>query len=343
MAPATKAAGRPLGALNTEACVASDARENFTQVRRPIMIDPLGKTRRQFLRDTALFAAGAAAFGGSGGAAFAREPIERKEKPRLKLSCAAYSYRRYLGGEQPTMTVPQFIDACAAADLDGVELTGYYFPQPVADDYLHEIKRQCYLLGIDISGTGHRNNFCRPPGPERDKDIAWVKEWIDHAVVLGAPFCRIYAGAVQEGQTYEDTLKWCIDAIQQVSEYGGTRGVMCGLETHGGITATAEQTLRIIDGVQSDWFGLNLDVANFHTQDPYADTAQVAKYAITVHLKTEVAPEGQGKQPMDFQRVIDIMRGVNYRGYLTIEHEANEDPAEAVPRYAKIIQGLLRQ
>jgi sugar phosphate isomerase/epimerase len=301
-----------------------------------------GRTRRQFIRDAAMLAAAGAAASGIGNVpTYAREPVERHQPPRLKLSCAAYSYRNYLTGQNPKMTLEDFVDACAAANFDGVELTGYYFPQPIAPEYLHRIKRKCYLLGLDISGTGHRNNFCRPPGPDRDKDIAWVKQWIDYAVILGAPFCRIFAGDVFESQTYEDTLRWCVDAIQQVSEYGGTRGVMCGLETHGGITATGEQTMRIIEGVKSDWFGLNLDIGNFRTADPYADAALLAKYAITAHLKTEVHPAGKEKQPMDFQRVIDIMRGVNYRGYLTIEHEANEDAAEAVPRYAKLLRGML--
>ena len=304
-------------------------------------MDQRHRTRRQFLRDAALAAAGAAASGAGAARASARQAIARRQGPRLKLSCAAYSYRRYLSGAKPTMTVEDFIDACAGMDLDGVELTGYYFPQPVEDDYLCRIKRRCYLAGLDISGTGHRNDFCRPPGAERDSDIVWVKNWIDHAAVLGAPFCRIYAGNVHQGQTYDDTLRWCIDAIEQVSEYGGTRGVMCGLETHGGITSTAEQTLRICEGVKSDWFGINLDPGNYRTVDPYADTAQVAKYAITVHLKTEINPDGKGKQPMDFKRIIDTMRSVNYRGYLTIEHEADEGPAEAVPRYAKTLRGLL--
>jgi len=304
-------------------------------------MEPTGRTRRELLRDAAVVAAGGAMAASGGSAAFARGPVERGQGPRLKLSCAAYSYRRYLTGDSPAMTVEGFVEACAAANLDGVELTGYYFPQPITDDYLHRLKRKCYLLGLDISGTGHRNDFCQPPGPERDKDIAWVKQWLEYAATLGAPFCRIYAGKVYDGQTYEDTLKWCIEAIQEVSEYGGTRGVMCGLETHGGITATGEQTLRIIEGVKSDWFGLNLDIANFNTEDPYADAALLAKYAITVHLKTEVQPAGKDKQPMDFQRVIDIMRSVDYRGYLTIEHEAAEDPAEAVPRCVKILRGLL--
>jgi len=296
-------------------------------------------TRRRLLRDAALLGAGATL--GLPAAAAARPALERPGPSRLKLSCAAYSYRRFLAGPEQNMDLDAFIDACAAAGLDGVELTGYYFPDPVTGDYLHHLKRKCYLLGLDISGTGHRNNFCQPPGAAREKDIARTKAWIDYASILGSPFCRIYAGGVPEGATYEQALAWAAECIEEVSQYGGQKGVMCGVEVHGGITATAEQTLRLMAAVKSEWFGLNLDPANFHTADPYADTEQVARYAITVHLKTEVHPEGKPTQPMDFPRLIAILSRVNYRGYLTIEHEANEDPREAVPRYAKLLRGLL--
>lgn len=302
----------------------------------------VGRTRREFLRDAALLAVGAAALSGDSQPARARGSIVRKEQPRMRLSCAAYSYRRFLAGPEKNMDLDGFIEACAAADFDGVELTGYYFPEPITDEYLHHIRRECYLLGLDISGTGHRNDFCLPPGAERDREIASVKAWIDYAAIMGAPFCRVFAGGVPKGASYEQTLAWCIECIEAVSEYGGNRGVMVGLETHGGITSTAEQTLRIVEGVKDDWFGLNLDIANYHTEDPYAEAAKVARYAITVHLKTEVSPAGKPKQPMDFKRVIEILRAVNYRGYLTIEHEAAEDPREAVPRCAKTLQDLLR-
>jgi sugar phosphate isomerase/epimerase len=302
----------------------------------------VGRTRREFLRDAALLAAGAAALSVEGRPAEARGAIERKGPPRLRISCAAYSYRRFLAGPEKNMTLDDFVEACAAAGFDGVELTGYYFPEGDKHDYLREIKRRCFLLGLDISGTGHRNNFCQPPGAERERDIASVKAWIDHAVIMGAPFCRVFAGGVPKGATYDQALGWCVGCCEEVAGYGGERGVMVGLETHGGITSTAEQTLRIVDGVKSDWFGLNLDIANYHAEDPYAEAAKVAHYAITVHLKTEVSPAGKPKQPMDFKRVIEILRAVNYRGYLTIEYEAAEDPREAVPRYAKMLQDLLR-
>lgn len=239
------------------------------------------------------------------------------------------------------MDLDRFVEACAAAGLDGVELTAYYFPELVTREYLHHIKRKCYLLGLDISGVAAGSRMCLPPGRERDSQIAGAKAWVDHAAVLGAPYCRVFAGGVPTGATYRQALEWCVDCLEQVSEYAGQRGVMVGLENHGGITSTPEQTLSIVERVKSEWFGLNLDVANFHGDDPYADAAKVACHAISVHLKTEVRPAGKPKQPMDLVRVVDMLRTAGYRGYLTIEHEADEDPREAVPRYAAALRQVL--
>ena len=109
--------------------------------------------------------------------------------------------------------------------------------------------------------------------------------------------------------------------------------VFLALENHGGVTATPESVLAIAEGVDSEWFGLNMDTGNFHGEDPYADLAQVAPYALTTHLKVQVSPKGKPAQPMDFQRVVDLLRAVNYRGYLSLEYEAKEDPMTAVPRH----------
>jgi len=296
-------------------------------------------TRRQFLRNAGLLGVGAAL--ALRAPAWARPHLVRTAAPSLKLSCCAYSYRRFLQGPEKNMSVEDFVRVCADAGLDGVELTGYYFPEPVTAGYLHGLKRTCYLLGMDIVGTGHRNSFTVPPGEQRDKEIAWVKTWVDYAVILGAPFCRVFAGDVPPGASREQAIKWCAECLDEAGEYAGRRGVMLGVETHGGITDTAEHVTALMEAVTSDWVALNLDPANFHTPDPYADTAAVAKYACTVHLKTQVRPQGKPVAEMDFGRIADILRGVNYRGYLSIEHEANEDPREAVPRYAKVIRAVL--
>ena len=100
--------------------------------------------------------------------------------------------------------------------------------------------------------------------------------------------------------------------------------------------------LRIIEQVKdSPWFGVNLDGGNFHTADPYGDMEKCAPYAVTVQVKTEVTPKGGKKQPADLKRKVQILKNAGYRGYVTLEYEADEDPLTAVPRYIEELRSLL--
>src|SRR5436309_2445097 len=97
-------------------------------------------SRREFLGTAA--ALGVTATGGlRPPLALAIDPIKRPSNtPDLKLSLAAYSFRKYLAGKTPSMTLFDFIDLAAGLPLDAVELTSYYFPNPLPADYLDRIK-----------------------------------------------------------------------------------------------------------------------------------------------------------------------------------------------------------
>src|SRR5581483_3387280 len=111
-------------------------------------------------------------------------------------------------------------------------------------------------------------------------------------------------------------------------------------ENHGGITASLDGMLELVRGVRSDWFGVNLDTGNFHTQDPYADLERLAPYAVTVQIKTEIQRAGRDKEEADLPRLIEMLRAANYRGYVALEYEAAEDVRTAAPRYARRLREL---
>jgi len=94
--------------------------------------------------------------------------------------------------------------------------------------------------------------------------------------------------------------------------------------------------------VKSPWIGINLDTGNFHTDDPYADLARCAPYAVNVQIKTEVQKRGGANEPADLPRLVKILADANYQGYVTLEYEAAENPKTAVPRYLAELQRLLR-
>lgn len=264
------------------------------------------------------------------------EPFKRTGPPRIRSSLVAYSLRdsfkfnagKVLTDPQKSLDLFQFVDYCATHGWSAAELTGYYFPPDVTDEYLQRLRRHCFLANVEVSGTSVGNNFTLPEGEKRNEQIATTKKWIDRAAVLGAPYLRVFAGTGRE-MTQPGLKQLCIAALQECADHAGTRGVMLGMENHGGIDAA--ETLEILRAVRSPWFALNLDVGNFQTDDPYADLEKCAPYAINVHWKNEIKPRGKENEPADFKRLAKILRDANYQGYAALEYEAKPDPWKAVP------------
>lgn len=266
------------------------------------------------------------------------EPFLRPGQPRLRLSLAAYSFRddgqkgkdAFLAG----MDMFKFIDFCAEHGCDGAELTSYYFPHEVTDSYLAQVRRHAHLRGISVSGTAVGNDFGHPPGTERDRQIASVKSWIARAAVLGAPHIRVFAGTAH-GRPMAEAKRDCIAALEECAEVAGRHGIILGIENHGGMVAEAADLIDIVRTVKSPWVGINLDTGNFNTDDPYADLARCAPWAVNVQFKGKITRRGGKPETADFARTFKILRDANYQGWVALEYELPEDPHVRVPELLK--------
>jgi sugar phosphate isomerase/epimerase len=320
--------------------LAVQVRADYTDPRAPHSLEFVMTTRRHFLTTAVLTASGLSL----PSVARAIEPIRRPSgSSRLKLSIAAYSYRQYLNltaKPKPSMTLPEFIDQSSAMGVDAVELTAYYFPE-TTPAYLNALKGQCTRLGLDVSGTAIGNNFCVTDSEKLKDELTKTKAWIEHTARLGGKTMRIFAGNLARGDSEEKARARCVASIQEACDHAAKYGVYLALENHGGITATPEQILAIVQAVKHDWFGVNLDTGNFRTADPYADLAKLAPYAVVAQIKTDIAPKGSPMEPADLKKVIGILRDANYRGYVALEYEGKEEPKVAVPRYLTELRKLV--
>jgi sugar phosphate isomerase/epimerase len=290
--------------------------------------------RRSFIISTV---AGAAALAPA--AASAIEPIARTGGHHFKFSLAAYSYRQLLQGKPPKLTLIDFIDDCAKLDLDGTELTSYYFPQSPTPKYLRQIKAEAFRRGLDISGTAVGNNFNLPPGEKRDRQIASVKRWIEFADIMDAPVIRIFSGNARPDVPKEEAQRLAVEGMQECCDYAGKYGVFLALENHQGLTNESADMLSMVRRVNSPWFGVNMDTGNFFTDDPYGDLEKIAPYTITVQVKVLTHNRAGHAQPSDFNRLADILRRANYRGYIALELSGVQgDPRALCRKYLEQIR-----
>lgn len=241
----------------------------------------LASNRRQLLKSgLSAVAVGALSVLGQTDAALA---LPSKEY-RLKLSLAAYSFNRLF--RQKKFTMDEFIEYCKDRNLEGTELTSYYF-ESEETAYFRRLKLKCYRLGLDVSGTAVGNNFAQPDRQLRRKEVEAVKGWIDKAHVLAAPGIRVFGGGrFPEGYTERDAFNHVIPAMKECVEYAERRDILLAIENHG-FPGTAEQIIEIIRQIDSAWFGACLDTGNFRTR-PYEQMKAVAPYAFMVQLKTGV-------------------------------------------------------
>jgi sugar phosphate isomerase/epimerase len=306
-------------------------------------------TRREWLQltGTAVLAASGTLAGGGTVGLQAIEPIQRVGKPYFRLSLAGYSLRDHFSGKrQPAISLEDYVDLAAQWGFDAVEPTAYYF-KDTSPAFLARLKGRCTRLGLDVSGGAVGNNFCVADPAGLKKQIADVKAWIERYSVLGGKTIRIFAGSVPKGDTEENARRRCIEAIQECCDHAARYGIYLALENHGGITSTPQQMLAIVREVKHEYFGVNLDTGNFHGEDPYQELAQIAPYAVVCQVKTEITRTQSGKrqppEPADLQKILGILRGVGYRGYISLEYEAAEEPMKAVPRYAQELRRLITE
>jgi sugar phosphate isomerase/epimerase len=293
-------------------------------------------SRREFLASS-----GAVVLGGLGSTpGFAIDPIKRpSDKPDIKLSLAAYSFRQFLDLKKPTMTYFDFIDFASELPLDAVELTSYYFAE-TTDAYLDKLKSYTAKKKLAISGVPVGNNFCLKDDTKRAAEVQKVKDWTERAAKLGAKTVRIFAGNLEKGETLEVAQKRVVAAMEECCAFADKLVIYLALENHGGITDTPEHLLDLVKPVKSPALGVNVDTGNFRTPDPYADIAKITPYGVVSQIKTEVHPDGK-RQDADLARIIKIFKDANFHGYVALEYEAAEDPKVAVPRAIKELRKLI--
>src|SRR6188474_265833 len=88
------------------------------------------------------------------------QPVQSTKPSSLKVSLNAYSFNAPL--TSGAMSINDMLSFCADKGFLAVDITAYYFPgYPVVppDDFLYEVKRKAFRLGVEISGTGVRNDF----------------------------------------------------------------------------------------------------------------------------------------------------------------------------------------
>ncbi len=250
-------------------------------------------------------------------------------KGRLRPGLVAYSFRAQL--ESKKLSYEDLIRMTADLGLEGLDTTVYWFPD-TSDSYLAQLRRTAHRNGVSLYSVAVRVRLCQPTRELQTAEVETAKKWVDVAQKLGAGHVRVFGGTVPKGVSEDQAISWAAEVMKPACAYAGTKGITLGIEDDGGLSTNAAPTIEIIKRTDSPWAGMNVDTGNF-PKNGYEQTAMSIPYAVSTHVKPYVTDADGKRQPADLDRLCSMFSAGGYRGFMSIEYEAN-DPEIGVPRMA---------
>ena len=274
-----------------------------------------------------------------------------KTRPGNPIALATYSIWRFKDGLK--MQMKECIELAAEWGFDGLDLLHIQMDR-TDDAYLQEIKRHALINGIDLCGLSIHQGFVTPDQEKRQENIDHTIDMIEMAYKLGIPCLRLNTGRwgvisfnelmqnrgiepPLEGYTEADAFPWVIESIEKILPTAEKCGVLLALENHWGLARTPEGMLRIYKAIDSPWLQLLMDTGNF-LEDPYEKLEMIAPYTAFVQAKTYYGGGTYYTIDLDYDRIAAILKKQNYRGYISLEFEGEEDYRTAIPKSLELLR-----
>ena len=271
------------------------------------------------------------------------------------IAVSSYSFWHFSSTPMP---IDKCIDMAAEMGFDAFEVLERQLTSK-DDAYLMSLKRQAFIAGMSLCSLSTHQGFLRPDPEFRQKNIDITIDSIELAYKLGIPIIRVNTGSWGtsknfddlmanrgieppiEGYTDEDAFPWVVEAFEKILPTAEKCGVLLGLENHWGLGRTPEGLMRIVDEIDSPWLQVTLDTGNF-LEDPHEKLEQIMRKTVFVQAKTYFGGGSWYTLDIDYERIGEMLRRHNYRGFVSLEFEGKEAPATAVPKSLALLRKACR-
>ncbi len=265
---------------------------------------------------------------------------------RNPIAVSTYSYWRFRNDTK--LSIEKCIDLAAETGFDGVEILHIQMEREDRS-YLQQLKRRAFVNGLALCGFSTHQGFVSPDAAERKRNVDHTIHTIELAYELGIPTIRVNTGrwgtirsfnrlmdnrGIEPrlpGYTDDDGFRWVIESLTECLPKAEQCGVTLGLENHWGLGRMPEGVNRIIESIDSPWLKATLDTGNFF-EDPYDKLEMMAPHAVYVQAKTYYGGGTWYEVDLDYPRIAELLHRHNYRGWVSLEFEGEEDYETAVPK-----------
>ncbi|MBD3181350.1 TIM barrel protein [Candidatus Poribacteria bacterium] len=253
------------------------------------------------------------------------------------------------------LSLMEAIDATARAGYNAIELAcaGPHLNYQVAKESSEEVAQSIFDAGLKVSALSLFNNFTDPEGLEGHIDRA--KYYINLAHIFQTDILKLTPGPPAFANANEKHWAAIKRALDQLIPEAEKSGVKLAFETHmRQLTDTVEGSLRLLEIADSPVVGLTVDFSNlrFSGEDMNEAFNALGDKMYNTHLKNGTLGEDGSWHfkalddgLTDYDEVFGLLRGIGYKGYLTIEclsSDTKVEPFETVKRDLEILKGYIK-
>ncbi len=214
---------------------------------------------------------------------------------------------------------------CRENGIDRMEIVHFHM-RSRDPAYLNEIKASFADAGVRLQTLLIDSGDIADPA-NRERDIAWIGEWIDAAAALGADQARVSGGRQQPTR---DALDLAVDGLRRLVKRGREHGLKIITENWQELTAKPDAVHYLLDGV-GDGLGLIADFANMKGPTKYDDLASIMPRATVTHAGAAFPRKGVMDEE-DYGRCLDLAIDAGLTGPHTLIYNSADDDEWAALR-----------
>ncbi|MGB7281115.1 MAG: TIM barrel protein [Candidatus Acidiferrum sp.] len=295
-------------------------------------------TRRDFIARSAATAVAATLWPYSKAAATTGPNLHFPSAPRERIAIASYPFRDFIAGAHdrrsnssaPKIELRDFLPhVISKFQIGKIEPWSEHF-RSLEPQYLEAVRsavEKAHGAIVNIAVDGECSPYAADKS-ERERAIAFSKQWIDVAATVGSPSVRTNMPPAKDSKP---DLDRAAESLLRVAEHGAAKKIVVNLENDNSVSEDPLFIVKIIEKVNSPWLHANPDFGNTlvtgKTEYAYKGIEAMFQHAYSIcHVKAMEADERSQLIRVDMARTFGILKSCDYKGYCSMEFDSPGDP-----------------
>ena len=224
-----------------------------------------------------------------------------------------------------------------------LEICHFHFPR-LDDGYINELRQALSENGIELfSILIDAGDIAHPDPDQRQREIGWIRAWMQIAARCGARCVRVIAGDAEPGAAgdwrAQEAVQISAEGLRHLAGVGrqlGLRVITENFRALGGRAGVLNAILDLCEGA----VGLCVDFGNFKGPDKYDELAALMPRATSVHAKADFRKELQMDRT-DFDRCLQLARDAAFAGPYSLIFSSPGDEWEGVAKTQEVVEAWL--